>query len=131
VLIVHRLISNKKHEDVISLSRRVAISAFYFQVTCLGWLFFRARDLSQAAEMVSAILNILSWRLFPGASRILKLFVWACPMVAIDLMQLVSGRDEPWVGVPTYIKIPIYVLIIEILIQAHPEDISNFLYFQF
>lgn len=93
-LAAHRMLTGWKKQDVPGAERSpwTALKIVgMFQVTCLGWLLFRAASLTQAAEMLGCILTdlrVTAWTL-PAFGQFLQL-TWL--LIAYETFQFVSKQ---------------------------------------
>ena len=102
----------------------------YFQVTCFGWLLFRASDLSEIQILLTALFDpttpspysyYFAWHLLAG-------FLLLLP---IELIQLTKGDMEPWSQWSLISRSVFYtILICGCLWFSTPYE-EPFIYFQF
>jgi alginate O-acetyltransferase complex protein AlgI len=67
---------------------------FMFQLTCFGWLIFRARSLKQVTDMIQSIATNFT---FPSAAtyEALEILFYVLPLIAINALQMRSA-DNNW-----------------------------------
>ncbi|HEU4532929.1 MAG TPA: MBOAT family O-acyltransferase, partial [Polyangiaceae bacterium] len=97
-LVAHRLIAGRgggAPPDAMPAFRRVVQTALMFQVTCLGWLIFRAQDVGQVGRFLRDIAFDLRPTAFTASYARLTAEL-ALPLWAYELV-LFRGRDlEPF-----------------------------------
>jgi D-alanyl-lipoteichoic acid acyltransferase DltB (MBOAT superfamily) len=100
-----------------------------FQLTCYGWLLFRARSFTQIAAMTTALVHP-----FVGlpTETLGRVAVLCAPLVVVQIIQYRSGRLEflrlPWV--PAAGKAAVYSVLLYCTI-FHGAAPRAFVYFQF
>jgi alginate O-acetyltransferase complex protein AlgI len=99
-------------------------------LTLYGWLLFRADSITQANQMMYAIAFQWSWT--PYASFMLgKLVLFALPLFLFEL-GLATRNDLllplRWHWIP---QLTLYFAILIALLIFVPENVSEFIYFQF
>jgi alginate O-acetyltransferase complex protein AlgI len=98
-------------------------------VVGLSWLFFRARDLSQAMAML-ADLRLFEWR-----SSFVPILTYigaiAAVTVTIDLCLELRGEEYPFEKARPEIAITTAALFCAVLAVLGPLDANAFIYFQF
>ncbi len=111
------------------LRRGLAIAGF-FQLTCLGWLIFRAKDLPQIATFLTALVTDLSLADLPGSSLLL-VAVFALPLVALDAWRVRSDDPEPWRLLPTAAQALFITALLYATVLLGTPYATQFIYFQF
>jgi D-alanyl-lipoteichoic acid acyltransferase DltB (MBOAT superfamily) len=100
-----------------------------FQLTCYGWLLFRARSFGQIASMTGALLHPLTGLPWEMAQRVALL---CAPVVLVQIIQYRSGQLEfmrlPWM--PAFGKAAIYSMLFYCMV-FHGAVPQAFVYFQF
>lgn len=102
----------------------------FFQLTCFGWLLFRAEDASQIGRLIRAILfNPIG----DDVSRdfIVKLFALVVPLICFQIFQYYRRDMEPWRGwrVAPNVAFCLGVFYAIIFLGNHEQPL--FIYFQF
>ncbi len=103
--------------------------ALFFQLTCFGWLIFRANSLGQLSQMTGALLHPLQGLDYALASRV---FLFALPVIAMPLIvyfanQLAVFRFA-WRIVEVRVVCYAALLYLVLFRGGLPE---SFIYFQF
>lgn len=100
-----------------------------FQLTCYGWLLFRADSLHQIATMTRSLFNG-SWSYAPALFQ--EVAVFAAPLVAIQCVQYFSGKLNflrfGWMG-PEFRTAAYAALAYFVIFRAAKPQ--SFIYFQF
>jgi alginate O-acetyltransferase complex protein AlgI len=135
ILCVHRLFSRTRRAGRAAaangLVKAVQVFAF-FQVTCYGWLLFRARSFGQIAAFSRDA--ILEWRLpahVPNPS--LPALAGLALVVALELWQAAAagGRAQFYREWPAPARGLLYAALTVILFLGLSNAPSQFIYFQF
>jgi alginate O-acetyltransferase complex protein AlgI len=134
LLVVHRLLqpllalvkvtSSVKHGVLIAIEALLT-----FQLTCYGWLLFRAGSFSQIRDMSFALLHpiddfdpALAW----------KVGMFATPLLLIELVQYTTGKwnifDFSWM--PIELK-SAALAVVTYCVLFHAAQPQAFIYFQF
>ncbi len=137
VLIVHRLLQPIFQRMSFPLGRvlgaawHLAKVMFMFQVVCLGWLFFRARDHS-TSDMFAMMRDALCLRGPVDFALLLPLLRFAGPLLIIEIIQHVTARDDLHRvrSVPAWIKCLAYGVFFY-LFAFYGASAQSFIYFQF
>ena len=103
---------------------------FFFQLTCIGWLIFRARGFQDLVAKFKAVLLYTRLEEFwsPDAWRLLA---FVLPFVAFEVYQYVTGDLEPWRRWPRPVRTLWYVALLVLIAILVPEVQTPFIYFQF
>jgi alginate O-acetyltransferase complex protein AlgI len=127
LLIVYRLLRDRfgPGRDTYGMLRMLEAAAF-FQLTCIGWLIFRAQGWGALSGLVSKIFRAENW--FDISLVNVRLIVLLCiATLAIDLW----AAFRPQLRAPLWMKGAAWALTIVAIVVLAPENISSFLYFQF
>ncbi len=108
------------------VGRWVAVAGF-FQLTCLGYLIFRAESVAQIGTMLHAVLS-------PGTLRgtgVTVLVACAVPLLAVQFLQHLRGDLNALLSWPAPVRGLVYVgLFFGLVIFGEPVA-KPFIYFQF
>ena len=137
VLIVHRLLRPVLGRLALPLGRvlgaawHLAKVMFMFQVVCLGWLFFRARDHS-TSDMFGMMRDALCLRGPVDFALLLPLLRFAGPLIIIEIIQHAAGRDDLHRvrRIPAWVKCLAYGVFFY-LFAFYGASAQSFIYFQF
>lgn len=139
ILIVHRYFSpyisrwteNISTSDFQQKIIRVGKVIFMFQVTCLGWLIFRADSVDQISNFLQSIFfNITQYApeiLYYG----LQLTFWALPLLVIQFFQFKYGSKNSLRNFSVYSRYAIYVGLYYFIVVFGEFGSREFIYFQF
>jgi len=102
---------------------------FMFQLICVGWLFFRARSVGQALDMMR---RVWTWQGTADWSLVLPLLGYAGPLLFFELLQSTLEQDElhRLEPVPAWIKCTGYAMVFYLL-AFYGATAQTFIYFQF
>jgi len=127
LLIAYRLVGGRRdrflqESGIVHVLKAVA----FFQLTCIGWLFFRAQDFGTLSELVGKIFQPAGW-LDVSLVNVRLIVLCATATLAIDLW----AAFQPQLRAPIWIKGAVWAMTLIAIIVLAPENISSFLYFQF
>lgn len=112
-----------------------AITVFmFFQFTTIGWVFFRANSLRDAASMVWKMVSFTQINYHPIyiVYFAIVLGLWLLHLAEYYLRKNASIVIEKWHRYfPEYIRAAAYVMVLIILILFTQREQSTFIYFQF
>ena len=133
ILVIHRALL-KPLERLWKLSRippaaeRLINTAFFFAVTCGGWLLFRVNQMSDIPILARNVFRPFAWN---GRVTLLTLLVYAAPLVLLDLAQERS-RDmmvgKRW---PAAARALCYAATLAAIFLSGAVEVREFIYFQF
>ena len=111
------------------------ISVFvFFQLTTIGWVFFRAETLQDAIHMIWRMVSLTDIRF---SSRYIIYFgfialLWVLHFIEYEVRKKANKLLDIWRGYcPDYIRAAAYVMIFIILVMFTQTEQSSFIYFQF
>ena len=141
ILIIHRLFSGYIAEQMSNLGftwgnsgkRMVQIVKiiFMFQVTCLGWLIFRAQSVDQILVFLQSIFFNFSAYDPIISYYILQIMFFAVPLLLIQLFEIKFKSGNSLKGFPTYSRYAIYLGLFYLIIIFGQFGSREFIYFQF
>jgi len=101
----------------------------FFQFWCFGWLFFRAENLSQSADLIGRLFGPLD----PGlaAAWALPLCALTLPLIAMQFVQSRTGDLETVLRWPLPLRALTYAMIGAAIILLGDDLGQPFVYFQF
>lgn len=105
---------------------------FFFNVVSLGWLFFRAQSLSQAASMLGGLFSGFGAMLDPAAiSSAVKLLFFIALLLAIQVVQCLRKDLFVVLKLRAGWQVCIYLAIAYSLLLFGVTTSEEFIYFQF
>lgn len=137
LLIVHRL-GKPLWEYAGAIGHRFAGLAwqpilvfFFFQLVCLGWIFFRAQSVSQAGSLISGAFHFDLAGLREYSRQIVKLSLFICPLLMIHLLQVLRENALIKVNFGWVRQGFVYFAIIALTVLFGSGGGESFIYFQF
>lgn len=136
LLVIHRLSLHLNRWSLVkqvreSLVYRVFAIVIFFHVTVWTWVFFRAKDLSQAFEMTWKMMHALP-------SNIIKApeFMWIVILFGLHIVEYLLRNNENrisrfWHAVPFPFRSVCYLGVVFLLIYFLKGESYDFIYFQF
>lgn len=103
---------------------------FFFQLICIGWIFFRAQTGQQILAMLYATFTSFSFSL--EAQQMIFQAVWfICPLLLIHFFEYKAGDINFITRWPPLVQQTIYFIILLLLISGGAAGGRQFIYFQF
>ena len=130
LLVAYRLVGLRTETKSYPRWVNFLLGVWMFQLTCIGWLLFRAQNLETVQVFLSSIFlhpnpSPLFWE---HAARVLYIS-WF--LIAFQVVQGVTGRLEPLEGAHWFIRLNVWFMVLmSILVLASPER-QEFIYFAF
>ena len=129
LLIVHRMMSGPLFKIKLFSLPRVFKIFIFFQLTCLGWLIFRAESAAQLNEMLSAIFTSP----FQGMAMpsVTNLLFFIFPVVMIQIFQYYKDDLTIVLKWPVIFRALFYFVCFYLILIFGVEGGKQFVYFQF
>lgn len=139
ILIIHRYFSPSVSEwtSTFSFSElqqkiiRVGKVIVMFQITCVGWLIFRANSVDQILNFLQSILFNLSAYSPTILYYCLQFSFFAGPLLIIQFFQFKYGSQNSLKRFPLYTRYAIYLGLYYFIIIFGQYGSREFIYFQF
>lgn len=136
ILMIHRVVTRKGVPEPptagpLAWAARVGRVFFMFQVTCLGWMIFRAESMTQFGRLLRAVftdLGVPSRMTFYYAAQ-LVFYTWL--MLLVQLLQRWSRDERGLLKLPGWILVPVVVAMFYSLLVWGAFGGQEFIYFQF
>lgn len=110
---------------------RVVLAFVMFQVTCYGWLIFRAVSVEQLVTFT----RLLVTDLVPTATTVQSIFIpmlmVVAPLLAVHAYQARRGVEEAPMRLPRVVRYSLYVAIFYAVLLWGDFEGAQFIYFQF
>jgi alginate O-acetyltransferase complex protein AlgI len=132
LLIGHRMLQSRQEKKVPpqvaykTKSHYLAKVILFFQLTCFGWLIFRAQSLDVLLDLIGRVFQRDGWFDTSMVNVHLIIFLGLITL-ALDLW----ATFRPSIRVPIWVRYSSYVLAISGIIIFAPENVSGFIYSQF
>ena len=98
-----------------------------FQLTCFGWLLFRAGSFHQIATMTKALAHPLAG--FDGDTAV-RVALIISPLLVAQAIQSLSKKLEFLAGVPSEVRVVVYSVFAYFVLFLGGQP-QAFIYFQF
>ena len=111
---------------------KAAKIVFFFQLTCIGWLIFRAQSLTQLGAMGKAMLT--PWVTSdPGllTARLWQLVLYTYIVVLMQIMQYLRDDELVIFRIRIPVRALIYVVLFYVIVVCRVTGGKEFIYFQF
>jgi alginate O-acetyltransferase complex protein AlgI len=102
-----------------------------FQVTCYGWLIFRARSVDQLAEFTRLLLTDLVPTAATWQSLFIPMATVVAPLLAVHAYQARRRAEEAPMRLPLVARYALYVALFYAVLLWGDFEGAQFIYFQF
>jgi D-alanyl-lipoteichoic acid acyltransferase DltB (MBOAT superfamily) len=129
ILCVHRVISGEENRAPSPgpALRALKVVAF-FHVTCVGWLLFAVKKLSDVPLLLH---NLVSPFAVNGVMMLLTVTAFAAPLMLLDLLQLQRSDMLVVRRAPVPLRVLVYVGLFAVVLLSGATGARQFIYFQF
>ena len=105
-----------------------------FVYVSLLWVFFRAADFESSVRIISNIFVDFDWRQFPQFFEVRM--VWCIMMLALIVMHFVpqswtEACGRLYVRSPWIVKLLVFAVVVQLVVEFMSEEVVPFIYFQF
>ena len=110
---------------------RVALAFVMFQVTCLGWLIFRAESIGQAGRLTRLIVTDFRVTATTVDSLLLPLLQVVAPLLLVHAYQARRGTEDAPFHWPMAARYALYGAVFYLVLLWGDFEGAQFIYFQF
>jgi alginate O-acetyltransferase complex protein AlgI len=101
-----------------------------FHLTCLGWLLFRARNMTTVGVFFESLFLHPAWSAeAASAARDILFYSWF--LILFQGLQLSMGTLDPMKRLPCFVRLNVWIFIIMSLLAFSPHKAASFIYFAF
>jgi alginate O-acetyltransferase complex protein AlgI len=130
LLIVYRLIGLGGEDRHRSLLVNLLMGLVMFHLTCLGWLLFRAQNMTTVRIFLESI--FFHFQTSPEAWKALgQVAFHGWFLIAFQLVQLATGSLNPMPKFHWFLRLNIWIFVIMELLRQTPHTSREFIYFAF
>ncbi len=130
LLIIYRIMGIQKKKNHYSLGKKMFLIFIMFQFTCLGWLIFRAQNITTISIFLKSIFLKPFWS-NEAWIHLRTMFGYIWFLIIFQTIQVWKKNLEPVKNFHWFIKLNIWLFIIlSLLTMANPE-VKEFIYFAF
>lgn len=127
-----------KDKDVPSEGRQEGSLLFalkaigFFQLTCVGWMIFRADSVVSFLQYFSNVMQVWNWSL-ASVDPVLpyRLLIFAVPFTLFQIYQFQKANLEPWQQWPVSMRTVFYLALFYAIVFLGTPEHQEFIYFQF
>ena len=132
ILCVHRYFTHGKPNKPAHGPLKFVAMAFFFMVTCYGWLLFRAVSLEQVADFTGLLFTDFG-NLATSVKRPTLAGLIGLPLlIALEMLQYRSGGNPQFYReYPTVVRGFIYAVMLFAILLGMSNAQAQFIYFQF
>ncbi|MCC9599423.1 MBOAT family protein [Stieleria sp. JC731] len=121
-----------KKSTVRNLAGHFLAVCFFFQLTCIGWLVFRAESVSQLFQYFTSLCEFGSWKVSAlEVDLAYRLSLLALPLLLFQVYQALRKDLEPWVSWSPITRMCFYVALFYGIVLLGAPERNEFIYFQF
>jgi alginate O-acetyltransferase complex protein AlgI len=136
VLVVARAIQRWAGRAGVAIPRgltaaRVLLALLMFQVTCYGWLIFRAQSVDQLARFTRLLFTDLTPTAATWQSLFIPMLTVVAPLLAVHAYQAHRGAEEAPMRLPLVARYSLYVAVFYAVLLWGDFEGAQFIYFQF
>lgn len=132
------VISSKKRNCLRKKIRKPVYNFFSWLITfhliIFMWVFFRAQDFQTAFTMYSRVFTDMDWAYLGPFLNVRSLFVIML-LLSFAVYALpakwFSKISQQFINTPFWVKITLFLLVIQLIIQLQSADVQPFIYAQF
>ncbi len=111
---------------------RVAISTFlFFQLTCYGWLLFRASSFAQVVDLTATLATPAAWSTVSMPRPPLAALVGVMLLIPWEALTYYQGRSDGYRSWHPFWQGALVGLLLILLVMGTNNESSTFIYFQF
>ena len=132
-LVVHKFCKSR-FDSVSNLFTMCLSWAITFSFVTALWIFFRSPDFAGAMEMIGSIVaDFRAEMIVPFLSaRIGWVNVFLLSVIAVFLQERLYGRVESWfISSKLWVKIIVFISVVQLILEFSGSEVSPFIYFQF
>lgn len=129
VLVIYRLFQKKDHLKRHPLINLISI-LFFFQVTCYGWLLFRANSFDQITQFTVFLFNVNTLHSIIRMPSIATL-IGIVFLFFFDVVSVFHNNPVFYISYHKLCRTFMYALFIFILLMGMTNAPADFIYFQF
>jgi D-alanyl-lipoteichoic acid acyltransferase DltB (MBOAT superfamily) len=110
--------------------RRALLILLMFHLTCVGWLLFRAQNMTTVVIFLQSLFLHPAWS--PAAATVawdIVFYSWF--LVLFQIIQATMGTLDPMKRLPWFVRLNIWIVVIMSLLTFRAETPTSFIYFAF
>ena len=111
--------------------QRFALGVLMFQVTCYGWLIFRAESLSQLLTFTRLLFTSMTPSLTTIDSLLVPMLLIVAPLLAVHIYQARKGSETAPLEWPLVARYALYGAVFYLVMLWGDFEGAQFIYFQF
>lgn len=115
---------------IMGAARHALLVLLMFQLTCLGWLLFRAQSLTAIRVFLHSIVMHPHWSV-EAASALRDLAFYSWFLLGFQIMQAAMGTLDPMKRLHWFVRLNIWVFVIMSLLAFTEGKAQSFIYFAF
>jgi D-alanyl-lipoteichoic acid acyltransferase DltB (MBOAT superfamily) len=111
---------------------RAALStAFFFVITCYGWLLFRASSLAQVIAFTRGLLTGYGGMTLTMKTPTLAAMLGSAILVPYEFVQYFAGSPTFYRRLPSPVRGALYAILVVAILLGTSNEPTQFIYFQF
>lgn len=130
ILVVYRALTPNTGKQQPTWWLSIIQGVIMFHIVCLGWLVFRAQNLTTIALFLKSIFLHPHWS-FEAIECLKGLIYYSWFLILFQVVQGLSGKLSPIAQWPWFARLNVWVLLIVSLISLAAKGGQEFIYFAF
>lgn len=130
ILVIYRALAPNSDKEESRWWLHAVQSLIMFNIVCLGWLIFRAQNLTTIGVFLQSIFLHPHWS--PEALDCLRNMVFYCWfLVLFQVIQGAGGKLNPMAQWPWFVRLNVWLLVVMSIMSLATKDAQEFIYFAF
>jgi len=130
ILVIYRLLGVENAGAKAGPVMRAIHVLWFFQLTCIGWLIFRAQNLNTIGVFLSSVFT--DFRLGPeGFSSLLTLLYYIWPLLIMQFYQLKQKNLSAVINTHWFVQLNVWLFMLLCISVLGSKDDVEFIYFAF
>lgn len=129
LLIVYDLL-NQKHLDARLSLKNTFRALLMFHLVCLGWLLFRAQNMTTVSVFLEAIFRNLN-NSIAAVTLLKELLFFSWFLIVVQAVQAFRGRLDFMKGMHWFLRLNVWIIVVTSIFSLAPAKVQEFIYFDF
>lgn len=129
LLIVYDLL-NQKHLDARLSLKNIFRALLMFHLVCLGWLLFRAQNMTTVSVFLETIFRNLN-NSIEAVTLLKELLFFSWFLIVVQTVQAFKGRLDFMKGMHWFLRLNVWIIVVTSIFSLAPAKVQEFIYFDF
>jgi alginate O-acetyltransferase complex protein AlgI len=130
ILILYRILAGDLDQKKLSWLSSGLLGLIMFHLVCLGWLIFRAQNLTVVTVFLNSIFLHPHWSV-EAADCFKNLIFCSWFLIAFQIIQKITGTLNPMAKWPWFVRLNVWIILIMSLLSLSAKTGQEFIYFAF